>query len=194
MFRATVRTLNLSNRVCSPNNFNISPSDQNVQSVRRWRYRRPLELGTSKSKLFRIPENPQKDVEEFEEMKRLNTMYKLVSNFHKKSSLFTSNHYKSFHSTQLKSLKAYFREEKLKRDEALAQKPQSIADDADFERISKINDEWNRNVAKVREARLKAERIQMQKQIRWELEQQREYEEEERRKINELVLKEKVCI
>lgn len=94
----------------------------------------------------------------------------------------------------MKSLKAYFREEKLKRDEALAQKPQSIADDADFERISKINDEWNRNVAKVREARLKAERIQMQKQIRWELEQQREYEEEERRKINELVLKEKVCI
>lgn len=94
----------------------------------------------------------------------------------------------------MKSLKAYFREEKLKRDEALAQKPQSIADDADFERISKINDEWNRNVAKVREARLEAERIQMQKQIRWELEQQREYEEEERRKINELVLKEKVCI
>lgn len=82
----------------------------------------------------------------------------------------------------------------MKRDEALAQKPQSIADDADFERISKINDEWNRNVAKVREARLEAERIQMQKQIRWELEQQREYEEEERRKINELVLKEKVCI
>lgn len=114
--------------------------------------------------------------------------------FTKKSSLFTSNHYKSFHSTQLKSLKAYFREEKLKRDEALAQKPQSIADDADFERISKINDEWNRNVAKVRGARLEAERIQMQKQIRWELEQQREYEEEERRKINELVLKEKVCI
>lgn len=94
----------------------------------------------------------------------------------------------------MKSLKAYFREEKLKRDEALAQKPQSIADDADFERISKINDEWNRNVAKVRGARLEAERIQMQKQIRWELEQQREYEEEERRKINELVLKEKVCI
>lgn len=92
----------------------------------------------------------------------------------------------------MKSLKAYFREEKLKRDEALAQKPQSLADDADFERSNKINDEWNRNVVKIREARLKTERIQMQKKIRWELEQQREYEEEERRKINELVLKEKV--
>lgn len=81
MFRATVRTLNLSNRVCSPNNFNISPSKLNVQSVRRWRYRRPLELGTSKSKLFRIPEDPPKNVEELEEMKRLNTIYKLVPNY-----------------------------------------------------------------------------------------------------------------
>lgn len=92
----------------------------------------------------------------------------------------------------MKSLKAYFKNEKLKRDEALAQKPQSLADDADFERISKINDDWNRNVAKIREARLKAESIQMKKQIEWELEQQREYEEEQRRKTNELVMKEKV--
>lgn len=90
-------------------------------------------------------------------------------------------------------MKAYFQEQKRQQDVAAAQKPQSIADDADFERISKINDEWNRNVAQIRESRLKAERIQMQKQIEWELEQQREYEEEQRRKTNELVLREKVC-
>lgn len=76
MFRATVRTLNLSNRICCPNNFNISHSELNIQSVRRWRYRRPLELGTSKSKLFRIPEHPPKNLEEQEELKRLTTTYK----------------------------------------------------------------------------------------------------------------------
>lgn len=92
----------------------------------------------------------------------------------------------------MKALSAWFHEEKLKRDEALARKPQSIEDDADFERISKINDEWNREVAKVREARLKAERIQMEQEIKWQLEQQREYEDEQRRITNELVLREKV--
>lgn len=90
------------------------------------------------------------------------------------------------------SMRAYFREEKRKRDEALAKKPQSIEDDADFERISKINDEWNQNVAKIREQRLKAERIQMHQEIQWQLEQQKEYEEEQRHKMNELVLREKV--
>lgn len=92
----------------------------------------------------------------------------------------------------MKSLRAYFREDKLKRDEALAKKPQSAEDDADFERISKINDEWNQEVAKVRDARLKTERIAMQKEIQWQLEQQREYEAEQRRKTDELVLREKV--
>lgn len=91
------------------------------------------------------------------------------------------------------SLRNYFEEEKRKRDEALAEKPQSIEDDADFEKVLKINDEWNRNVAKIREERLTQQRIEMRKKIEWELEQQRQYEEEERRRINEMVLKEKVC-
>lgn len=83
MFRATLRTLNLSNRICSPNNFNISSSELSVQSVRRWRYRRPLELGTSKSKLFRIPEHPKKNSEEMRELNRLITAYKYEVNFHR---------------------------------------------------------------------------------------------------------------
>lgn len=76
MFRATIRTLSCSNRICNPNNLNISHSELNIQSVRRWRYRRPLELGTSKSKLFRIPEHPEPNVEEAEELKRLLELYK----------------------------------------------------------------------------------------------------------------------
>lgn len=92
----------------------------------------------------------------------------------------------------MKALRAFLKEEKQKRDELLAQKPQSLEDDADFEAISKINDEWNQKVAKIREARLKAERIAMREEIEWQLEQQMEYEEEQRRKTNELVLREKV--
>ncbi|XP_031626793.1 probable 28S ribosomal protein S26, mitochondrial [Contarinia nasturtii] len=169
MLRATVRTLNLSNRICNQNNFNISHSELNIQSIRRWRYRRPLELGTSKSKLFRIPEHPEPNIDELKELKRLNDEYR----------------------TKVKSIRTYFREEKHKRDEAMLLKPQSIKDDADFERISKINDEWNQGIAKMREARLNAERIAMQQEIKWQLEKQREYEEEQRRIIDELVLKEK---
>lgn len=95
---------------------------------------------------------------------------------------------------KMKALRAFFEEENRKRDEALAQKPQSIEDDADFESVSKINDEWNRSVAKIREARLENERIAMRQEIQWQLEQQREYEEEKRQKTNELVLREKVKI
>lgn len=92
------------------------------------------------------------------------------------------------------SLRNFFAEEKRKRDAALAEKPQSIEDDADFERITKINDEWNRNVEKIRNERLAQQRAEMRKKIEWELEQQRQYEEEERRRVNEMVLKEKVRI
>lgn len=75
MLRVVARTLNIRNRVCNPNNFNISSSELNVQSVRRWRYRRPLELGTSKSKLFRIPVHPERNEEELAELERLNAIF-----------------------------------------------------------------------------------------------------------------------
>lgn len=76
MLRATVKSLNFSNRICNPITFNINHGDLNVQSVRRWRYRRPLELGSSKSKLFFVPEHPPKNIEEQVELKRLNGIYK----------------------------------------------------------------------------------------------------------------------
>lgn len=91
----------------------------------------------------------------------------------------------------MKSLRAFFVEEKRLRDEALAEKPQSIEDDADFERISKINNKWNVEVAKVREARLAKERIETENQIKLFVEKEREFEEEQRRISNELVLREK---
>lgn len=89
---------------------------------------------------------------------------------------------------------AYYRDDKRKRIEASEQKPQSIEDDADFERVFKINEDWNREVAKIREARLTKERREMKEQIERNLEEQLEWEEEQRRITNELVLREKVNV
>lgn len=95
-------------------------------------------------------------------------------------------------STETNALMGYYMEKNANQDEGQAQIEQSLDDDAEFERISKINDEWAHKVGQVREARLKSERIAMQEEIQFQLKQQREYEEEQRRISNELVLKEKV--
>lgn len=87
---------------------------------------------------------------------------------------------------------AHYREEKLRSLAASKEKPQSLQDDADFARISKINDEWNRQVGKEREARLDRERREMKEQIERNLQEHMEWEEEQKRITNELVLKEKV--
>lgn len=92
----------------------------------------------------------------------------------------------------MKTLYAYYREEKHREIAASERAPQSIQDDADFERVTKINDEWNRQVGKAREARLDRERREMKEQIERNLQEQMEWEEEQRRIKNELVLKEKV--
>lgn len=92
----------------------------------------------------------------------------------------------------MKTLYAHYREEKSNIVAASKAKPQSLQDDADFERISKINDEWNRQIRNVREVRLERERREMREQIERNLQEQMEWEEEQKRITNELVLKEKV--
>lgn len=93
---------------------------------------------------------------------------------------------------QMRALNQHFRDEKQRRDEILAQKPASAEQDADFERITKMNDEWNRQVAEVRQARLAKERVEEEIRILEDIEQRKEKQEAERRRVNELVLKEKV--
>lgn len=92
----------------------------------------------------------------------------------------------------MKTLYAYYREEKWKEINASEKKPQSIQDKADFARISIINDEWNREVGKAREARLNQERQEMKEQIERNLQEQMEWEEEQKRITNEFIRKEKV--
>lgn len=91
----------------------------------------------------------------------------------------------------MKSIYAYYRQEKINRIETSA-KESTRQDDADFENVLKINNEWNQTVAKLREVRLAKEHREMAEQIRKNLEEQKEYEEEQRRITNEIVLREKV--
>lgn len=76
MLRAVVTKLCASNRICTPNALNIGQSEMNIQSIRWRRIRRPLELGTSKSKLFRIPVHKEQPTEEKKELTRLNAIYR----------------------------------------------------------------------------------------------------------------------
>lgn len=75
MLRSSICRLNLSNRICSQFNYNVGECVFAVQSV-RFRVRRPLELGTSKSKLYRIPEHKPQNDEERRELTRLQAIYR----------------------------------------------------------------------------------------------------------------------
>lgn len=97
-----------------------------------------------------------------------------------------------FYSMRMRAVRQHFSEEKRKRDELAVEKTFKHEDDIEFEQISKINDEWNRNVAEIREARLAKQRVDEEIRILEDIEQRKERQEEERRRINELVRKEKV--
>lgn len=75
MLRSSINGINLSTRICSQVNCNALESVFSLQSV-RFRVRRPLELGTSKSKLYRIPEHKPQDPDEANELLRLNAIYR----------------------------------------------------------------------------------------------------------------------
>lgn len=72
MLKTSVNKLIVSNRI-SYECLIISGYPLNVQSVR---WRKPISLGTAKSKLFRVPERRIEDPEERAELFRLNSNYK----------------------------------------------------------------------------------------------------------------------
>lgn len=73
MLKTTVTKINLSGRICNQLQFNVSNNPLSVQSVR---WRKPLWLGTAKSKLFRVPPRRKQDPEERAELFRLSSNYK----------------------------------------------------------------------------------------------------------------------
>lgn len=122
--------------VCSLTLGNLIKSEYFVPNVIymqciRWK-RKPIWLPTAKSKMFRVPKRPQIPMDEYLELKRLHNNYR----------------------TAMKSLMQHFEKEFLKNqvqfDEAIVNKQA----EEDFIQCNLINDEWNKKVAKIREARL----------------------------------------
>lgn len=71
MLKTTVTAINVSGRIC--NQFNVSSNSLSLQSVR---WRKPIALGTAKSKLFKVPPRRREDPEERAELHRLTKNYK----------------------------------------------------------------------------------------------------------------------
>ncbi|KAI4487647.1 hypothetical protein M0802_011960 [Mischocyttarus mexicanus] len=97
----------------------------------RWK-RKPIWLPTAKTKVFRVPVRPQIPMDDYLELKRLHNNYR----------------------TAMKSLMQHFEKEFLKNqiqfDEATVNKQA----EEDFIQCNLINDEWNKNIAKIRDDRL----------------------------------------
>lgn len=74
MLRTGISNLNTTLRASI---YNVSCAAVNVQTV-RWarKPRKPIHLGTAKSKMFRVPERKKEDPEERQELMRLSKNYK----------------------------------------------------------------------------------------------------------------------
>ncbi|XP_043270925.1 probable 28S ribosomal protein S26, mitochondrial [Venturia canescens] len=103
----------------------------NVVHSQTVRWRKPMWLGTAKSKIFRVPVKPVIPKEEMDEIKRLFNNYR----------------------TQRESIRRYFIEVEAQNmiqfDEEVVRKEE----EEDFMRCKQINDEWNKELAKLREKR-----------------------------------------
>lgn len=117
----------------------VASTTSQLQLV-RWR-RKPRWLPVAKSKMFRVPERKPEDPQEREELMRLHTNYK----------------------TKMRAVKSYLMEE-TKRREATSSADHMIVTpeeaEADFERCRMLNEQWNKEVAAVREQRLAMEKLE----------------------------------
>lgn len=73
MLRTTLTGINVTGRICNQLSFNVSNNPLSVQSVR---WRKPIHLGTAKSKMFIVPPRRREDPEDRAELARLNRNYK----------------------------------------------------------------------------------------------------------------------
>lgn len=98
----------------------------------RWR-RKPRWLPTARSKVFKVPQRPNKPQEEHEEIKRLYNNYR----------------------THMKSIRRYlFYRYSTELESQSNTEQQQLETEEDFIRCSKINDEWNGRCKVEREKRL----------------------------------------
>lgn len=138
-----------------------------IQCV-RWK-RKPIWLPTAKSKMFRIPQRPVIPKEESTELKRLFNNYRTAMN--------SFRHY-------------FFEIEKANRvefdEETVKQKTKE-----DFLKCSKINDDWNKQVAVEREFRYNKQREERVNEIKLKLEAKKAREVETQARVDSEIRKAK---
>lgn len=90
------------------------------------------------------------------------------------------------------SLQKHFSAIKAEREAKSVEKAALVTPDINFAHILKTNVEWNQRIAEIREARQAKERTNEEARILEDIERREAEREEQRRRTNELVLKEKV--
>lgn len=137
----------------------------------RWR-RKPRWLPIAKSKMFRVPERKKEDPIERAELMRLHANYK----------------------TQLRAVRAYLIKE-TKEHEATSTSDHLIISpeemEEEFRRCVELNDQWNKDIAVVREQRLAQERVEKRELILQRLDAKEERLASKRQSIEALVRIEK---
>ncbi|KYN17565.1 putative 28S ribosomal protein S26, mitochondrial [Trachymyrmex cornetzi] len=133
----------------------------------RWK-RKPIWLPTAKSKVFRVPKRPVIPMEDYVELKRLYNNYR----------------------TYMTSFKAYIREiakeNKMQLNETVVNK---LTEEEDFKACNAINDEWNAEIAKIREIKLAEIREKRKNAILKNILMQQQNREINKIRLNELVKK-----
>ncbi|KAL2722735.1 hypothetical protein V1478_009598 [Vespula squamosa] len=132
----------------------------------RWK-RKPIWLPTAKSKVFRVPQRPKIPIEEYIELKRLNNNYR----------------------TAMKSLMQHFENEFNKSQVQFDEITVNKTANEDFIQSNLINDEWNMQIAKIREVRLAKEKEEKRKTILKKLLEKEERDKQREQEIEEHVKK-----
>ncbi|KAJ9588969.1 hypothetical protein L9F63_017729 [Diploptera punctata] len=139
-----------------------------IQCV-RWG-RKPRWLPMAKSKLFRIPERPKIGENERIELKRLHDRYK----------------------THMHAIRNYFQEETAKTSKTSVLALQEIEDEEqEHVRCMKENDEWNKQVALLREQRLKVEAERRREEVLKSMDEAQERKKLRLEEIEKMVREEK---
>ncbi|KAG5316082.1 RT26 protein, partial [Pseudoatta argentina] len=142
------------------------PNSVYTQCV-RWK-RKPIWLPTAKSKMFRVPKRPVIPTEDCVELKRLYNNYK----------------------TYMTSFKAYVRqivkENEMQLNKTVVNK---LTEEEDFKACNAINDEWNAEIAKMREIKLAEMRERRKNTILKNILRKEENREIKKMKLNEFVKK-----
>ncbi|XP_018343904.1 PREDICTED: probable 28S ribosomal protein S26, mitochondrial isoform X2 [Trachymyrmex septentrionalis] len=142
------------------------PNSVYIQCV-RWK-RKPIWLPTAKSKVFRIPKRPVIPMEDYVELKRLYNNYR----------------------TYMTSFKAYIRQTAKENEKQLNETVvNELTEEEDFKTCNAINDEWNAEIAKIREIRLAKMKEKRKNTILEYILKKEQKQEIKKTKLNEWVKK-----